>query len=850
MVGAAGVRRVGGCFAAKSAGGSGHWAVRVVGRFGDFHTATCLLSSATPSLLSWWLLLFGVVGLWSGPAFAAAPCSSSAPARMEGACRAGRGGKKCACMATFSDPTHGLIRIEREIAGRPLILETGVIARQAGAAVMATYGGTTVLATVVRANPREGIDFFPLTVDYREKTSAAGKFPGGFRKREGQPNEKEVLTMRMIDRPIRPLFPDGFLDEVLIQVFVMSHDGENDSDVLAGFAASAALTISDIPFEGPTATVRVGRIHTDNGPQYVLNPTVTQMDYSDIDAVVAGHKDGLNMIEVGAAEIEDDAVHGAIAFGFEQGIKPLLAVIDELVRKAGKPKKAGELHLPSAEVTEKVKRVAEGELLKLRQIKGKQERNEAISAFFKKTLDEHFVVNTSGTVAQAKEGEKARSHAKQALARLDEKLTRRLIVQDRIRADGRKPTEIRPLTGTVGVFAKTHGSSMFQRGETQSLCSVTLGTGKDEQIIDGLLPEYSKKFTLHYNFPPFSTGEVKRITGPGRREIGHGALAERSLLAIMPSPEEFPYTVRIVSDITESNGSSSMASVCGGCLALMDAGVPIRNTCAGISVGRFADENDQNELFVTDIIGEEDFYGDMDFKVAGTREGITGIQLDLKTRGLNLEQITRIFAQAKIGRLEIIEIMERILPKARPDIAPTAPRVISLKIDPEKIGKLIGPGGKMIRGLQERWQVTIDVEDDGSVQVAGVGADNINGARTEIEALCEEVKVGATYTGRVVSMKDFGAFIELAPGTDGMCHVSELADGYVKSVSEVVKLGDVVKVKVIQVDDQGRIKLSRKAVLMEEKGLPYEPAPSGGGRRDGGGGGGGGGGGFRGGRGG
>lgn len=743
-------------------------------------------------------------------------------------------------MATLLPPTTGLIRIEREFAGRPLILETGVVAKQAGGCVMLTYGGTTVLAAVVRANPRDGIDFFPLTVDYREKASAAGKFPGGFRKREGAPNEKEVLTMRMIDRPIRPLFPDGFLDEVLIQVFVMSHDGENDSDILAGLAASAALTISNIPFDGPTATVRVGRIHTDNGPQYVMNPTVTQMEYSDLDVVVAGHKDGLNMIEVGAAEVPDDDVHGALAFGYE-GIKELLAIIEDLAKQAGKPKVPGELHLPSDEVVAKVKKIAENDLLALRQIKGKKERNEKINELFKKVLDTHFPVKMNGTPEEAAATTKVRSQAKAALARLDEKLTRRLITEKSIRADGRKATEIRPLSGAVGIFAKTHGSSLFTRGETQALCSVTLGTGKDEQIIDGLLPEYSKKFTLHYNFPPFSVGEVKRITGPGRREIGHGALAERSLLAIMPSPDEFPYTIRVVSDITESNGSSSMASVCGGCLALMDAGVPIRNTCAGISVGRFADDNDQNELFVTDIIGEEDYYGDMDFKVSGTRDGITGIQLDLKTRGLSLEQIKRIFAQARQGRLEIIEVMEQIIARPRAEIAPHAPRMITLKIDPEKIGKLIGPGGKMIRGLQEKWAVSIDVEDDGTVQVAGVGADSINGARSEIEALCEEIKVGTVYAGKVVSMKDFGAFIELAPGTDGMCHISELAEGYVQTVSEVVKLGDTVKVKVINIDDQGRIKLSRKAVIMEERGETYVPAPAGerggGGRGFGGGGG-------------
>jgi polyribonucleotide nucleotidyltransferase len=719
-------------------------------------------------------------------------------------------------MAELPPPFEKLVRVEREIGGRTLILETGVIAKLCSAAVMATYASTTVLATVVRAAPRDGIDFFPLTVDYREKTAAAGKFPGGFKKREGPPSEKEILTMRMIDRPMRPLFPDGFLDEVQVQVFVLSHDGENDSDVLAGTAAAAALALSDVPYEGPTATVRVGRIHTDDGPRYVLNPTVSQMDYSDLDLVVAGHKDGINMIEVGAAEVDEKGVHGALAFGYEH-IKDVLALIQQLVDKAGKPKVAGQLHLPTPEIVEKTRAACEKQMTAARQIPGKAARGEAVDKLRKEFLDTHFALNGSGTYDTYSASVKNRSMAKEAFKRLEEKVTRRLIVQQQIRADGRGPRQLRPITGATGLLARTHGSALFQRGETQSICSVTLGTGKDEQIIDGLIPEYSKKFTLHYNFPPFSTGEAKRIMAPGRREIGHGALAERSLLAILPSPEDFPYTIRVVSDITESNGSSSMASVCGGCLAMMDAGVPIRATCAGISVGRFADDNDQNELFVTDIIGEEDFFGDMDFKVSGTRDGITGIQLDLKTRGLNLEQIERIFEQAKQGRLEIIEIMEKVIAAPRSEISPLAPRLITLKIDPEKIGKLIGPGGKMIRGLQDKYGVTIDVEDDGTVQLAGSNAATIASAQAEIEAMCSEIKVGTVFNGRVVSTKDFGAFIELAPGTDGMCHISELAEGYVKSVSEVVKIGDTVRVKVINIDDQGRIKLSRKAVLVEEQ---------------------------------
>jgi polyribonucleotide nucleotidyltransferase len=623
--------------------------------------------------------------------------------------------------------------------------------------------------------------------------------------------------MRMIDRPIRPLFPDGFVDEIQVQVFVMSHDGENDTDVLAGTAASAALAISDAPFEGPTATVRVARIHTDDGTRFVVNPTVTQMDYSDLDLVLAGHKDGINMIEVGAAEVGEAEMVAAVEFGYEQ-VRLTLDLINELVGRAGKPKVDGERLLPSEDVTAKVRSLAERELTEARRIKGKNDRGNAVEALRDRVLELNFPLMMGGTYEQYATSLKARTQAKEAFRRLEEKITRRLIVESKTRADGRGPTQIRPIESQVGIFARTHGSAFFQRGETQSLVSCTLGTGKDEQIVDGLLPEYSKKFMLHYNFPPFATGEAKRITGPGRREIGHGALAERSLMGILPSPEEFPYTIRVVSDITESNGSSSMASVCGGCLALMDAGVPIKATCAGISVGRFADDNDQNEIFVTDIIGEEDFFGDMDFKVSGTREGITGIQLDLKTRGLSVSQIARIFDQAKVGRLQIIDLMEQTIAAPRPEISPLAPRLVTLKIDPEKIGKLIGPGGKMIRGLQDKWGVTIDVEDDGTVMVAAPNGDAINGARAEIEALCEEIKVGTIYTGKVVSTKDFGAFVEIAAGTDGMCHISELAEGYVKNVSDVVRIGDMVKVKVIMIDDQGRIKLSRKAALAAEGG--------------------------------
>ncbi|MEM9167158.1 MAG: polyribonucleotide nucleotidyltransferase [Planctomycetota bacterium] len=710
----------------------------------------------------------------------------------------------------------GKHRVSKDIGGRTLTIETGVVAKQATAAVLATYGGSTVMATVVRADPRPGLDFFPMQVDYREKLTSAGKFPGGFRKREGAPNEKEVLTMRMIDRPIRPLFPDGFIDEVQIQCWVMSHDGENDTDVLAGFAASAALAISNAPFEGPTGMVRVGRVWTDDGASFVINPTGTQMDYSDLDLVLAGHKDGINMIEVGAAEIPDADVLEAIKFGYRH-IEQQIELIDELVKLCGQEKTIkNPLNLPSDEIMAKVKDLAHGKLTELRQIAGKVERNDAVNDLRKAVLDQHFAEKTEGTVAQAEQSRADRGMAREAFRTLEKKITRQLIAEKGVRADGRQPKQIRPLHSAVGVFQRTHGSALFQRGETQSLVSCALGTGKDEQVVDGLMPEYSKKFYLHYNFPPFSVGEAGRIMGPGRREVGHGALAERSLQAILPSPEDFPYTIRLVSDITESNGSSSMASVCGGCLALMDAGVPITNTCAGISVGRFTDADGNNEVFVTDILGEEDFFGDMDFKVSGTREGITGIQLDLKARGLSFEQIDTIFEQAKTGRIELIEHMESVIPSPREKISDFAPRIETLQIDPEKIGKLIGPGGKMIRGLQDKHGVQIDVEDDGTVHVSSADGPSLEGALAEIEALTESIKVGAIYEGKVVSVKDFGAFVELAPGTDGMCHISELDNGYVKSVTDVVKIGDVIRVKVIQVDEQGRIKLSRKVLLEPE----------------------------------
>jgi len=712
--------------------------------------------------------------------------------------------------------------VEREIGGRMMRFETGRVAKQASGCVIASHGDSVVMCTAMRANPRPGLDFFPLQCDYRERLSAGGRFPGGFRKREGAPNEKEILTMRMIDRPIRPLFPDGFIDECQIQCWAMSHDGQNDTDVIACSGASAALSLTDAPFQGPVATVRIGRVMTDDGSQFIINPTHAQMEYSDLDLVLSGHSDGVNMIEVGAAEVSDEDMLAAIEFGYENGCKPILEMQEELKAKVGKDPVINSLNVPDDDVMEEVIAACGKEMEAARRIAGKADRSAAVDALREKVLSENFSMPEGVTYDVYKTAEKRAGMAREAFRSVEKKTTRRLIAEEGVRADGRGSDEIRAIEIDCGIFPRTHGSCLFQRGETQSIVTCVLGTAKAEQIVDGLMPEYAKKFYLHYNFPPFCVGEAGRIMGPGRREVGHGALAERSLLGILPDVDDFAYTVRLVSDITESNGSSSMASVCGGCMALMDAGVPIKATCAGISVGRFS--SGDKIVYVTDILGEEDFFGDMDFKVCGTRDGITGIQLDLKARGLWFDEIKTIFAQAKKGRLEIIEQMEGVLAEPRSEMSAYAPKLVQIKIDPDKIGKLIGPGGKMIRGICERTGATVDVEDDGTVTIAST--DQASGAQAlaEVEAVAAEIKVGTVYEGKVVSTKDFGAFIEIATGTDGMCHISELAHGYVANVSDVVSIGDTVKVKVINVDPTGRIKLSRKALLEPEEG---DDAPKG-----------------------
>jgi len=702
-------------------------------------------------------------------------------------------------------------RVELDLGGRTLSIETGKLAKQADGSVLVQYGETVVLGTAVHAKPRAGIDFFPLTVDYREKLSAAGKFPGGFRKREGPPNQKEILTMRNIDRPIRPLFPKGYFDEVQVQCWVLSADGQNDPDVLAGIAASAALSISSIPFQGPVGNVRVGRVDG----QYVMMPTAAQAEYSDLDLLLCGHEDGLNMIEVGADELSEQIITGAIEFGFES-VKKIAAVIKDLVNQVGKEKVIN-LILPGEDVAQTVNSKLAGPLEQAKasgsdKLHRQEAVKEAIASFLSSEYPEP---GDDTTYSQHRKWQQNIKDAGIAIHDLEEQITRKMIRAGQ-RTDGRGFGDLRSISCETGILPRVHGSGLFTRGETQALVTVTLGTGKDEQVVDGIAEEYVEKFYLHYNFPPFSVGEAKRIMGPGRREIGHGKLAEKALRPVLPPVEKFPYTVRLVSDILESNGSSSMASACGGTLAMMDAGVPLRAPVAGISIGMIAAGDGQEEVYLTDIQGEEDHFGDMDFKVTGTRDGITAIQLDLKIRGLNMEQIGKTLVLAKENRIQIIEQIEAEIAQPRKALSPYAPRLLSTRINPDKIGKLIGPGGKMIRSLEETTGAKIEIEEDGMILVSAVGQGKAEAALEEIEKLCAEVKVGQIYSGKVTTIKDFGAFVEVIPGQDGLCHISELSDGFVDKVSDVVKMGEVVRVKVLMIDEQGRVKLSRKAALEDE----------------------------------
>jgi polyribonucleotide nucleotidyltransferase len=720
---------------------------------------------------------------------------------------------------------NNVYTISREIGGRTLSIETGRMARQADGAVVVRYGDTIVLVTAVVAPPRqEAIDFFPLSVEYREKHSAAGKFPGGFIKREGRPSTKETLTARMIDRPIRPLFPDGYFEEVQVIASVLSADRENDPDIPAMIGASAALSISKIPFIGPIGACRLGRV---NG-EFVINPTHTQMETSDLNVLVGGRKEAINMLEVGARELAEDVIADAIAKAHET-VQQVIEMIEELQEKVGVPKEAPVVELDK-ELYAKVKAEVAGRLRELKGIAGKQERNTAVNDFF----DEVRARYTEAAEAEADAPKVDPAMLNRILNEIESEIVRKMILDEGIRLDGRSYTQIRPIECEVGLLPRTHGSALFTRGETQALVTATLGTIRDAQIIDGLLDEYAQSFTFHYNFPPFAVGEVKPVRGPGRREIGHGALAEKALEGIRPAEEDFAYTVRLVSDITESNGSSSMASVCGGSLALMDAGVPIARTVAGISIGLVTDESGRHVL-LTDIIGEEDHFGDMDFKVAGTTAGITAIQLDIKAVGLAHNIMVEALAQAKAARLEIINTMERVIGAPRAELSQYAPKLVTIEIDPEYIGKVIGPGGKMIKSLQEQTETNIEIEEDGTIYISCVGGDGHLRAKEMIEAMTQPPQIGKLYKdAKVVSAKDFGVFVEFVPGVEGLCHISELSEGYVKHVDEVCKVGDVIPVKLLSVDEQGRYKLSRKAALAE-MGIKEErkPRPAGEGRPSG-----------------
>jgi polyribonucleotide nucleotidyltransferase len=698
-------------------------------------------------------------------------------------------------------------RVEAQIGGRTLSIETGKIARQADGAAVVQYGDTIVLVAAVEAPPRsEDIDFFPLSVDYREKQSAAGKFPGGFIKREGRPSTKEILTARMIDRPIRPLFPEGYFQEVQVMATVLSFDGENDPDVLAMIGASAALSISKIPFLGPTGACRLARLDG----EFIINPTVQQLEKADLNLLLGGRKDAINMIEIGAKQVPEDVVADAVSKAHE-AVGQICDLIAEMMQKVGAEKEITLIEMDK-EIYEKVRSAVTDRLREAKQIAEKQARKDAVQAIFDEVTERYCVAELEAP----EPGLKCKSHMlSRVFDKIEGDIVHQLLLEGK-RSDGRAFDEIRPIECEVGILPRTHGSAIFTRGQTQALVSVTLGTIRDAQIIDGLLEEYSQNFTFHYNFPPYSVGEVRPIRGPGRREIGHGSLAERALRQVKPTDEDFAYTVRVVSDITESNGSSSMASVCGGSLALMDAGVPVAGAVAGISVGLVTAENGDYKL-LTDIVGEEDHYGEMDFKVAGTKNGITAIQLDIKAEGLPHNVMVDALERAKAARLQILEKMGQAISEPKPELSKYAPKLISIEIDPELIGKVIGPGGKMIKSIQEQTKTTIEIEEDGTIYISCFGGNGHLEAKDIIESMTQPPKVGKIYhQSRVVSVKDFGCFVEIAPGVEGLCHVSELSDGYVKKVEDVCKVGDLIDVKLILIDDQNRLKLSRKAALAEE----------------------------------
>ena len=692
-----------------------------------------------------------------------------------------------------------IITKEVEIGGKILSIETGRFAKQANGSVMVRYGDTMVLVSAVAADePREGLDYFPLQVEYREKTSAAGKFPGGFIKREGRPSEKEILSARLIDRPIRPMFPSSFVNETQIIAFVLSHDGENDADVLGAVGASAALSISNIPFNGPIAEVRVGRVNGD----FVVNPTHQQLKESDLELVVAGSAGSIMMVEGESKEVNETELLDALKFA-QSEIKKLVDLQLELVKEVGKTKR----EVVENEVDENLKK----EVYQLAEDKFKEivysvlikdersDKNKELTKSVLESLEEKYP--------------EQESDIKNILHDLEKDLMRERILKEGIRLDGRNLEEVRPINIELGILARTHGSALFTRGETQSLTTLTLGSKNDEQSVDGLFEAYSKKFVLHYNFPPFSVGEVGRMTGVGRREIGHGNLAERALKIMIPEEDKFPYTMRLISDILESNGSSSMASVCAGSLALIDGGVPIKKSVAGISMGLIK-EGEQYGI-LTDILGNEDHFGDMDFKVAGTKEGITAFQMDIKIQGISFEIIEKALFQAKEGRMHILGVMEEAISQPRESLSKFAPRLLTLKVEIDQIGLIIGPGGKTIQKMQRDFGVDITIEDDGTVTIASPDKDGANKCKEYIKAMTASPEVGKIYDGKVIKIMDFGAFVEIIPGKEGLLHISQIDNKRVNKVTDYLKEGDQVKVKLLKIEN-GKFSLSRK-VLLDEK---------------------------------
>ena len=705
-----------------------------------------------------------------------------------------------------------------KVGDKEIILESGKMARQADGAVTVQMGETIILVAAVAASEaRAGQDFFPLTVDYREKASAAGKFPGGYFKREGRPSEKEILTCRLTDRPIRPLFPKGWFNEVQVQTLLLSADGENDPDIMSILGASVALTVSDIPWAGPLGAVRVGRIDG----EFVANPTHTEREESDLDLIYVGNKTDVVMYEGSAHEITEEDFMAALRFG-QEACQPMIEAQEKWREAIGKPKREiVTLQIPD-EVTAEARSLIADKVIPTLLIESKKEREAGWNA----------VKAEAGEKLKEKFGEEAVSGQVlgEIFYKIQKEAVRKLILDDSKRLDGRGFSDLRPISSEVGLLPRAHGSSLFTRGETQALASVTLGTLDDSQTFDAYAGgETEKQFLLHYNFPNFSVGETGRISGPGRREIGHGALAERSISPMFPF-ESFPYAVRIVSEIMESNGSSSMATVCGGSLALMDAGVPLKSPVAGISIGICTEADDDDNIdryqVLTDIIGWEDAFCDMDCKIAGTSNGITGFQLDLKLKGLPLGIMEEALQASKEARKSILEQMATTIAEPRKEFSKYAPRITTIRINPDKIGALIGPGGKNIKRIVEESGCEINIEDDGSVKVYSVSEEGLNIAMSEIDGITAEIEVGKTYRGKVVSIKEFGCFVEVLPGQDGLCHISELANFRVKRTEDIVQMGDEIWVKVIGIDDKGRVKLSRK-VAMEERDKLMEEKESG-----------------------